>query len=86
MAGPPNGRIARAEVSKAVQVAAGPANESCDRWTPLLNQRVGPATEVMLDMARVGLGSRVLDVTAGAGDQTLMAARRRIHTPSAFAA
>jgi SAM-dependent methyltransferase len=30
----------------------------------------------MLDMAGVGLGSRVLDVAAGAGDQTLHAAKR----------
>ena len=29
-----------------------------------------PGTEVMLDMARVGPGSRVLDVAAGAGEQT----------------
>jgi ubiquinone/menaquinone biosynthesis C-methylase UbiE len=30
----------------------------------------------MLDMASVGAGSRVLDVAAGAGGQTLAAARR----------
>ena len=29
------------------------------------------ATETMLDMAGVGPGSRVLDVAAGAGEQTL---------------
>jgi SAM-dependent methyltransferase len=37
---------------------------------------LGPATEVMLDMARIGPGSRVLDVAAGAGDQTLQVAER----------
>ncbi|TMA88069.1 MAG: methyltransferase domain-containing protein [Deltaproteobacteria bacterium] len=36
----------------------------------------GPATELMLDLADVGTGSRVLDVAAGTGDQTLFAARR----------
>ena len=36
----------------------------------------GPATEMMLDLARVGEGSRVLDVGAGAGDAALAAARR----------
>ena len=36
----------------------------------------GPATERMLDLANIGVGSRVLDVGAGAGDQTLAAARR----------
>jgi ubiquinone/menaquinone biosynthesis C-methylase UbiE len=36
----------------------------------------GPATEMMLDLAEVRTGSRVLDVAAGTGDQTLIAARR----------
>ena len=40
-----------------------------ERW-------LGEATELMLDQAGVGPGSRVLDVAAGAGGQTLMAARR----------
>jgi SAM-dependent methyltransferase len=47
-----------------------------DRWGPLLRQWLGEATEVMLDMAGVRPGSRVLDVAAGAGDQTLQAAAR----------
>jgi ubiquinone/menaquinone biosynthesis C-methylase UbiE len=37
---------------------------------------MGPATELMLDLAEVQTASRVLDVAAGTGDQTLMAARR----------
>jgi ubiquinone/menaquinone biosynthesis C-methylase UbiE len=45
-------------------------------WTPLLRRWLGPATEIMLDMAMVGPGDRVLDVAAGAGDQTLHAAAR----------
>jgi ubiquinone/menaquinone biosynthesis C-methylase UbiE len=35
-----------------------------------------PITERMLDLAGVGSGHRVLDVAAGTGEQTLMAARR----------
>jgi SAM-dependent methyltransferase len=52
------------------------AAEAWDRWGPLLARWLGPATESMLDMAAVGPGSRVLDVAAGAGEQTLAAARR----------
>lgn len=52
------------------------AAEAWDRWGPLLGRWLGAATEAMLDMARVGPGSRVLDVAAGAGEQTLAAARR----------
>ena len=47
-----------------------------DRWNPVLREWLGEATELMLDMAGVRLGSRVLDVAAGAGDQTLQAASR----------
>jgi len=36
----------------------------------------GPATEMMLDLAEVRTGSRVLDVAAGTGDQTILAAQR----------
>jgi ubiquinone/menaquinone biosynthesis C-methylase UbiE len=52
------------------------AAEAWDRWAPLLARWLGPATEAMLDMAAVGPGARVLDVAAGAGEQTLAAARR----------
>jgi SAM-dependent methyltransferase len=37
---------------------------------------LGPATDLMLDRAGVVPGSRVLDLGAGTGDQTLVAARR----------
>jgi len=43
-------------------------------WTPLLRAWLGPATEIMLDMAKVRAGHRVLDVAAGSGDQSLQAA------------
>ena len=36
----------------------------------------GPATQMMLDLAEVRTGSRVLDVAAVTGDQTLMAGQR----------
>ena len=45
-------------------------------WGPLLRAWLGPATEVMLDIANIGPGHRVLDVAAGAGDQTLQTADR----------
>jgi SAM-dependent methyltransferase len=35
-----------------------------------------PPTELMLDLARLGTGSRVLDLGAGTGEQTILAARR----------
>ena len=52
------------------------AAEAWDRWSPLLTDWLGPATDAMLDMAAVGPGARVLDVAAGAGEQTVAAARR----------
>jgi SAM-dependent methyltransferase len=45
-------------------------------WGPTLEEWLGEATELMLDAAGVTTGSRVLDVAAGAGGQTLAAARR----------
>ena len=52
------------------------AAQAWDAWAPTLQQWLGPATEIMLDMANVKAGSRVLDIAAGAGDQTLQAADR----------
>ena len=52
------------------------AAEAWHRWEPTLEEWLGQATEIMLDMAGVGPGSRVLDVAAGAGGQTIVAARR----------
>ena len=52
------------------------AADAWDRWGGFLGQWLGAATEAMLDMAGVGPGARVLDVAAGAGEQTLAAARR----------
>ncbi|NPC54639.1 class I SAM-dependent methyltransferase [Caenimonas soli] len=52
------------------------AAEAWDRWSALLGRWLGPATEAMLDAVHIGPGSRVLDIAAGAGEQTLAAARR----------
>ena len=52
------------------------AAEAWHRWGPALEEWLGQATETMLDLARVSPGDRVLDVAAGAGGQTLAAARR----------
>jgi ubiquinone/menaquinone biosynthesis C-methylase UbiE len=45
------------------------------RWGPTIENWLGAATERMLAAAGVTSGSRVLDVAAGAGGQTLAAAR-----------
>jgi ubiquinone/menaquinone biosynthesis C-methylase UbiE len=50
--------------------------EAWYRWGPTLSAWLGPATEMMLDMAGITVGSRILDVAAGAGEQTIRAARR----------
>lgn len=52
------------------------AAEAWDSWGQVIERWLGPATEVMLDLAAVRQGSRVLDVAAGAGGQSLAAARR----------
>lgn len=54
-------------------------NQSAVGWdahTPAIRAWLGDATEAMFDMAGMVPGSRVLDVAAGAGDQTLGIARR----------
>ncbi|WP_370616869.1 class I SAM-dependent methyltransferase [Mumia sp. Pv 4-285] len=52
------------------------AAEAWNRWGPRIEEWLGAATEVMLDDAAISTGDRVLDVAAGAGGQTLAAARR----------
>ena len=52
------------------------AAEPWYRWGPTIEEWLGQATETMLDMAEIGPGSRVLDVAAGAGGQTIAAAER----------
>src|SRR5882757_5428463 len=52
------------------------AAQAWNDWAPLLRAWLGPTTEIMLDMAAIEPGHRVLDVAAGAGDQTLQTATR----------
>jgi len=54
------------------EAAAGAWHE----WGPAIEDWLGTATAMMLDHAHVTSGMRVLDVAAGAGGQTLAAARR----------
>jgi cyclopropane fatty-acyl-phospholipid synthase-like methyltransferase len=52
------------------------AAEPWHRWDAVLHALFGPATEVMLKLARIGVGSQVLDVAAGAGEPAIAAAAR----------
>jgi SAM-dependent methyltransferase len=52
------------------------AAEAWHRWEPAIEEWLGAATERMLDDVGLTEGSRVLDIAAGAGGQTLAAARR----------
>ena len=52
------------------------AAEAWHRWAPLLEVWLGEATQRMLDAAGVTAGAQVLDIAAGAGGQTIAAARR----------
>ncbi len=47
-----------------------------DAFTPALHAWLAAPTQALLAMAGIASGSRVLDVAAGAGDQTLDVARR----------
>lgn len=50
--------------------------ESWHRWTPVMAAQYAPATTLMLDLARLRPGDRVLDIAAGDGYQSIAAARR----------
>lgn len=52
------------------------AAEAWHRWGPAIEGWLGAATEQMLHEVQLRPGSHVLDVAAGAGGQTLAAARR----------
>ena len=47
------------------------AAEAWHRWHPTLKIWLGPATDLMLDMAKVKEGYRILVVAAGAGEQSV---------------
>ena len=46
------------------------------RWDPVFDRWLGEATSLLLDLAGVGEGTRVLDIAAGSGGQSIAAARR----------
>lgn len=52
------------------------AAEPWYRWGEVLEHWLEEASELMLDLAEIGTGDRVLDVAAGAGGQSVRAARR----------
>jgi SAM-dependent methyltransferase len=52
------------------------AAKAWDDWGPTLHDWLGPVTELMFDLANLRPGSHVLDVAAGAGEQTVQAAGR----------
>lgn len=52
------------------------AAEAWYRWSPTLNQWLGKATDKMLEMAGVSSGHRVLDIAAGAGEQSITTAKK----------
>jgi ubiquinone/menaquinone biosynthesis C-methylase UbiE len=55
------------------------SQEIAEHWSRGQARRdevIRPATEMMLDLANLQSGNRVLDVAAGTGEQTLLAARR----------
>jgi len=52
------------------------AAEAWYRWSPTLNQWLGKATDKMLEMAGITTGGRVLDIAAGAGEQSITTAKK----------
>jgi len=52
------------------------AADAWHRWGPFIGSWLERATETMFDLAEVGVGCHVLDVAAGAGEQSITAARR----------
>jgi len=45
-------------------------------WGGLLDRWLGPSTETLMDMCKIGSGSRVLHVAGGSGQEALQSARR----------
>jgi len=50
--------------------------EGWHSWIPMMREWYAPATALMLDLAHIEVGSRVLDIAAGDCDQSMAAARR----------
>ena len=52
------------------------AAKAWSAWGGTLREWLGPATEIMIDSAEIREGASVLDVAAGAGDQSMQVADR----------
>lgn len=52
------------------------AAEAWYRWSPTLNHWLGKATDKMLEMAGINKGAHVLDIAAGAGEQSIITAKK----------
>ncbi|WP_212580044.1 class I SAM-dependent methyltransferase [Roseovarius gaetbuli] len=52
------------------------AAKAWSEWGGTLREWLGPATEIMIDVAAIAKGAKVLDVAAGAGDQSMQIADR----------
>jgi ubiquinone/menaquinone biosynthesis C-methylase UbiE len=52
------------------------AAEAWYRWSPTLNQWLGNATDKMQEMAGISTGQKVLDIAAGAGEQSITVAKK----------
>jgi len=52
------------------------AAEAWHRWHPTLKSWLGPSTDKMLNMAQVKEGYNILDIAAGAGEQSITAAEK----------
>lgn len=50
--------------------------EGWHKWIPFMSELLEQGTTQMLDLAGISAGHRVLDIAAGDGDQSMMAARR----------
>ena len=61
---------------QAIKREWGRAAPGWHRWIPTINAWLESATEIMLDQAGVKEGSRVIDIAAGDGGQSVAAAQR----------
>ena len=52
------------------------AAQAWHKWDPVFDRWLGPATDLMLDLAGVARGTRVIDIAAGSGGQSIAAGRR----------
>lgn len=52
------------------------AAEAWYRWSSTLHDWLGNATDKMLEMANITSGQRVLDIAAGAGEQSITVAEK----------